>query len=193
MHQRRRCRPERVALGAVCARVGGDDVVWFEYVGNQARARIGGAYCELRRIVRGRRGQGRTTVGEIGPVDVGPQDGVLEATLPSDLVGVGSAVEAIDELGQANVGQGDFDATVFDHVVDVEAILDAVWVAMVLPDAHPCLVDDRLGQQFDLRVVQGRQAGPCLLVVEGSQAAIVIVHRVGSSGSRETGVLVGAR
>ena len=71
--------------------------------------------------------------------------------------------------------------------------LNPVLVAMVLPDAHPCLVDDRLRQQFDLRVVQGRQASPCLLVVEGSQAAIVIVHRVGAGGSRETGVLVGAR
>ena len=40
--------------------------------------------------------------------------------------------------------------------------------------------DDRLGQQFDLRVVQGRQAGPCLLIVEGS--LVVIVHRVGSGG-----------
>ena len=65
----------------------------------------------------------------------------------------------------------------------------AILVAVVVADAHTCLIDDRLGQQFDLRVVQGRQAGPCLLVVEGS--LVVIVHGVGAGGSRETGVLIG--
>ncbi len=156
---------------------------------------VGNAPCQggIRRSLGGAEGrcgrERRAAVRKIRAIDVGTQDRVLEAPLPGDVIGVGRAVEAIQELGKPDERQGHFGAAVPDDVVDVEVGRGAQAVFITMVEAHPVahLLHDEAGQGPDLVVAQRGEARPGVRFDEVT--AVADGGTVGADGAREAGVV----
>ena len=108
----------------------------------------------VRRVKGGRCRDRATSVGQVGSADISTEDRVLEAALPGNVIRKGAAVEAINELSEADEGKRYFGSAVLDHIVDVEVgcSAEAVLVAVVEPNSVPHLFYDVTRQGPDLVV-----------------------------------------